>query len=610
MSPRPALLPLLAVLLALGWAGPAQARPLAQHDHRDTVGEIQVDLAAAVERADATGPATRAFSDPVQGLPTTWCGTARTTDDVTDAAQPATQPRFKLVYAYAAGQPNRFAAWADGLQGSVSIIGRFMGSSTKAPRWDMGTSCGPGYVDIQTVALSSAREAYVGNFGALRSEVQSQLGATSAKRNFIVFADGLTDGGTFGLGEAYNSVSSGSDLPGPGNPHNGGGLASAIYVRPSIAPPASPADGVWPEGFLHEMSHTMGAVQFSAPHTSAGPEGARGHCYDGSDVMCYPDGLSPTVAYDPTVCPRAASGPMRQLYDCNGDDYFNPSPAPTSYLATHWNLWDSVFYGSCSTQAPACGTAPDAPPANVAVPRLSGAPTVGSTVTADNGTWAGNPTAYTVAWQRSAAGGGPFSDIPGEKAAAYVVQAQDAGRQVRAVVTATNANGSGTASSAALSAAPVPEEPAPVNSAPPTGGGATSGSSQPPAQGPIVLPAGGASSAVQGPGTAPAVTEPAAATRRTLTLRRRGRTVLRLPLSLTSRATMTRVEVLGRRVALRSGRYRLRVCAAGVCRTRVFTATRGHATLPRMVLNAAPGGRVTATLSARSTTATGTVAPR
>ncbi len=606
-------MPLLAVLLAgaLGWAGPAQAHPLAQHDHRDTVGEIQVDLAAAVERAEAASPATPASADPVQGLPTAWCGTARTTDDVADAAQPATQPRFKLVYAYAAGQPNRFAAWADALQGSVSIIGRFMGSSTKAPRWDMGTSCGPAYVDIQTVALTGAREAYVGNFGALRSEVQSQLGATSAKRNFTVFADGLTDGGTFGLGEAYNSLSSGSDLPGPGNLHNGGGLASAIYVRPSIAPPASSADGVWPEGFLHEMSHNLGAVQFSAPHTSAGAEGARGHCYDGSDVMCYADGLNPTVPYSATVCPRAASGPMPKLYDCNGDDYFNPSPAPGTYLATHWNLWDSVFYGGCGSLGAACGLPPDAAPASVAAPRIAGPTAVGGTLTSDNGVWSADPTSYTRVWQRSARDGGAFTAIPDAQSTGYVVQDADAGRSIRVAVTATNANGSATAVSTAVAvtAPAAPAEP-PVDAA---------AAGDPPANpadvAPVVIPDTGTGTST-GTGTGPpaaglprAAGTAAVAARRPLTLRRGGRTVLKLALRLTPRAGGgTRVELAPHRVTLRSGRYRLRLCAGRVCRTRTVVATKGHVRLPRMVVDAPAGSRVTARLSTgRSGAATGSL---
>jgi hypothetical protein len=39
------------------------------------------------------------------------------------------------------------------------------------------------------------------------------------------------------------------------------------------------------------------------------------------------------------TCPEAGE----LLLDCNDDDYFNPSPAPGSYLAEHWNVARSSF---------------------------------------------------------------------------------------------------------------------------------------------------------------------------------------------------------------------------------------------------------------------------
>lgn len=74
---------------------------------------------------------------------------------------------------------------------------------------------------------------------------------------------------------------------------------------------------------FHEILHTMGAVQRSAPHSTSA-----NHCTDGLDVLCYADG----GAYDPGVCTD------RTHLDCNGDDYFHPNAPPGSYLGTRWNL--------------------------------------------------------------------------------------------------------------------------------------------------------------------------------------------------------------------------------------------------------------------------------
>jgi hypothetical protein len=89
---------------------------------------------------------------------------------------------------------------------------------------------------------------------------------------------------------------------------------------------------------LHEMTHTMGAVQNEVPTTSG-----TGHCIDGLDVMCYDDSGPNGASYSATVCPgEPLAGPQAdQLrYDCNGDTYFHPAPPLGNPLAgdTVWNL--------------------------------------------------------------------------------------------------------------------------------------------------------------------------------------------------------------------------------------------------------------------------------
>src|SRR5690349_18667731 len=267
--------------------------------HRDTRTQLQdVNLADVVSTAQA------AAGDGSDGLPTTWCGTETGGDN--GPVTPVTKAQFKLVYAYAADRPDRFAQWKDALQANVAIVQRFLSAQdggTKALRFDMGTSCGPQYADIQIVPLPGTRAQYADNFGAISGAVQRALGATSTPRNTIVIADGLA-GGTqeYGLGETIMGAS--GEKPGAANVHNRGGLTSILFSRDGAAAPGNARWGWWPEGFLHEMTHNLGAVQWGAPHSTQ-PKGQTlpqyGHCWQGADVMCYTEDA-------------AAAHPMQQ--DC------------------------------------------------------------------------------------------------------------------------------------------------------------------------------------------------------------------------------------------------------------------------------------------------------
>ena len=92
-----------------------------------------------------------------------------------------------------------------------------------------------------------------------------------------------------------------------------------------------------------------------APHSTqpAGFTPSYGHCWQGADVMCYVEdaGAAHPMRYD---CARTRA-PIPQVYDCGRDDYFNPAPEPGSYLATHWNIYNSAFLAPCAQIAPACG---------------------------------------------------------------------------------------------------------------------------------------------------------------------------------------------------------------------------------------------------------------
>ena len=108
--------------------------------------------------------------------------------------------------------------------------------------------------------------------------------------------------------------------------------------------------------------------------------------------------------------------------------------------------------GSASAQsdqtavvAPATSTAG---PKNTDPPTISGTPKVGQTLTANDGSWTGNPTAYAYQWQRCDADVASCTNVVGATGKTYGVRIDDLGYRLRVAVTARNAKGSATANSA------------------------------------------------------------------------------------------------------------------------------------------------------------------
>lgn len=109
-------------------------------------------------------------------------------------------------------------------------------------------------------------------------------------------------------------------------------------------------------------------------------------------------------------------------------------------------------------------TVPPELPANTAVPSISGLAEVDESLSADVGTWTGTePITYAYQWQRCDTG---CVDIAGATGSSYGVSTDDVGFSLAVVVTATNAAGPVSASSAET--AVVPEPPVvPLNTAAP-----------------------------------------------------------------------------------------------------------------------------------------------
>jgi hypothetical protein len=137
-------------------------------------------------------------------------------------------------------------------------------------------------------------------------------------------------------------------------------------------------------------------------------------------------------------------------------------------MTTHRTLRRSLVAVLAASLLPLtfAAVATAAAPTNTSLPTITGTPRVGETLTAQNGTWTNNPTAFQYQWQRCGGGGGGCSNVPGAIEKTYLLTAADAGRTMRVRVLAVNADGANAARSAPT--AVVTTSAAPQNTARPS----------------------------------------------------------------------------------------------------------------------------------------------
>lgn len=342
---RRAILP---VLLIAGFATfPALSSHSGfQYTHSETV---KIDRSKSLHAADAINTS----------LPQTWCGTKTSTDQTVNASG-NDNPKFKFIYAHASDQPDRFDVAANAIQRAVAIMHDFVLASSNDSRTvsiDLGTSCGGNYVDIQDMQLPGTLASYLDGDGNVNDSATANSLIDIAKfqsklpRHYVFLLDQF-DPPDYMHGIGLQALDDSADA---GN-HNNDNNAIAFVATPEGDLDSFVASYL-PRMMLHEMTHTMGGVQDSAPNSTQG-----GHCIDGSDVMCYDDGGTRGNQYTDSVCTPAPLYGMTTAYDCNNDDYFNPSPATGSYLATHWNVSNSIYLVHCTDADPLCTAAPSSDP--------------------------------------------------------------------------------------------------------------------------------------------------------------------------------------------------------------------------------------------------------
>src|ERR1700730_13023375 len=109
---------------------------------------------------------------------------------------------------------------------------------------------------------------------------------------------------------------------------------------------------------------------------------------------------------------------------------------------------------------------PPPPPANTAVPTVTGTAQQGQTLTEHHGSWTNEPTGYKYQWLQCDSLGSSCLAIPGATSQTYVPLSGDVGHTIAVQETASNTGGPGTPANSAPTGKVVAA--APVDAGPPT----------------------------------------------------------------------------------------------------------------------------------------------
>ena len=90
------------------------------------------------------------------------------------------------------------------------------------------------------------------------------------------------------------------------------------------------------------------------------------------------------------------------------------------------------------------------PPVNTILPVITFTAQPGDTLTTTNGSWSHSPTGYAYQWQDCNSSGSSCVNISGATSSTYTLQASDVGDTIDVIVTASNADGSSSATAAYL----------------------------------------------------------------------------------------------------------------------------------------------------------------
>jgi hypothetical protein len=172
---------------------------------------------------------------------------------------------------------------------------------------------------IRVDQLQLPTPSYSADFDTITSDLR-QKGYNKTNEKYVVYYTTTVGAGYRGEGNLGGVDNSSDETDSSTNKNNSGPSYALVY------------DSV-PDVIMHENGHNLGAVQPTAPHSSAA-----GHCWDDYDIMCYDDDGNAIPA---TGMSQACSS---SHFDCGHGDYFDAKigagQGATSgdYLDTHWNV--------------------------------------------------------------------------------------------------------------------------------------------------------------------------------------------------------------------------------------------------------------------------------
>jgi hypothetical protein len=313
----------LAIFMLSVFAPTAHAYVGAPRTHGPDPGAV----GAGAEESPA--PVTALGKGVAKLVPSAWCGAETTSDDAVHEVDNGPY-RYHGVYVVAADAPDRFASLATEMQTDAFQASALLEESYgRAIRFDIGTNCGPQYLDISvvrmpetTAQLAVLARSSTGTFDAVShalnaagfETIQATDTTDSAAlrtRNYLVWLDAPAPAGSCGQAAIYDDPTRSQD-----NLNNFGGKAAIVFRN---------GDGFCSSNAArHEIGHNLGALQPVAPHAFDGS-----HCNDAyEDTMCYSNS------------PEVADGERGQFFDYGNDDYWSPpGGAPLAW----WTVDENRF---------------------------------------------------------------------------------------------------------------------------------------------------------------------------------------------------------------------------------------------------------------------------